>query len=292
MPTNINPIMSNKTKINDFTLGCDPEFSLYYKNSRIIYAYDALYDEKTNYSGGEIGYDGNETQFEIRPKPSKCPIEVTQNIQNIICASFKNIKRLQNKRVVIKSNSSYGCGGHIHFGIKRDDISDILKFLDAYVGVISMLLEGKESSTKRRKNSGYGHSFDYRHQDHGFEYRVPSCWLSHPCITAAILSLAKVVVFESLNNKKASISHDKHAVVCDIINSSKISFAQKQFPSIWSNVTKMQLYPKYQNHLKIIPLLVSQNKTWFTKSSFLNNWGVKIYTYTNKPSKTTNNSNQ
>ena len=61
-------------KLIDFTIGADPEFVCVHRN-RIVAAHEYLNCD----SNLDFGADGNEVTFELRPEPSKNPIQIERN---------------------------------------------------------------------------------------------------------------------------------------------------------------------------------------------------------------------
>jgi hypothetical protein len=84
-------------------------------------------------------------------------------------------------------------GGHIHFGcgpLNPDEIKEVVKALDAIIGVASVsLFEGIDEARRREM---YGLAGEYRTPPHGLEYRTLSnAWLCHPLATHIVFDLAR-----------------------------------------------------------------------------------------------------
>lgn len=256
------------SKLIDFTIGADPEFSCEYRN-RLVSASD--------YVGGDshldFGRDGNAVTFELRPAPSKNPLQIVHNIRGIFMRQvMREPKFLKFKWVSGSFHLNYPLGGHVHFGLTNQQVDhyDAINILDHYVGVCSLLLEKRSDAIRRRQDS-YGHMGDMRVQDWGFEYRPMSSWISTPYVAAAMLCLSKAVMYERLNNSKfvwhrMAVSND--FVRCD----------QKRlltlFPTIWNDITKMHLYQKYKPHIDLIYHLVSNKQSWLHKNDLKECWGI------------------
>lgn len=89
-------------------------------------------------------------------------------------------------------------GGHIHFGCgarTTDQVINIIKTLDAILGVACVSMFAKWDNPKRREL--YGLAGEYRLPPHGIEYRVLSnAWMFHPLIMNLVFDLSrKVFVF-------------------------------------------------------------------------------------------------
>jgi hypothetical protein len=100
---------------------------------------------------------------------------------------------------VIPPSASEGtlrsCGGHIHLGTKLvgDDLDkqlEIVKVMDVFVGIPSLLLDKDPSSQRRR--SLYGKAGAHRPKSYGVEYRaIGNFWLSHPSLTRLMWKLVR-----------------------------------------------------------------------------------------------------
>ena len=262
--------MNDKTI--DFTIGADPEFAITNRNGRVLHAGDYVEDED-NDNGAEFGVDGNGVNFEVRPGPSKEPMEVVANLHDIfVRTSIDKPELLRFNWLACSFRSGYPFGGHVHFGLSSHQINheNAVNFLDHYVGVVSLLLEVKKEGLARRED-GYGGMGDLREQPWGFEYRPMSSWLSTPYVAAAILCLSKTVMYEVMNNSK--FEWHKFAVPDDFHK-----MDQKRvlsiFPQIWADITKMHLYQTYKPYIDLIYFLVSNKLTWLPSTSMKESWGI------------------
>lgn len=81
-------------------------------------------------------------------------------------------------------------GFHIHLGSKFTRVVEVVRTIDAVVGVCSvLLLRGLEDERRRRY---YGLAGEYRTPPHGIEYRtISSAALCHPVVTHLHLDLAR-----------------------------------------------------------------------------------------------------
>ena len=256
-------------KVIDFTIGADPEFGCLNKRGHVITSTDFVSQEE----GIEFGSDGNGATFEIRPEPSKDPIQVVNNIHDIFVRQIiKEPEFIKFKWIAGTWNRGYPYGGHIHFGISNRLIThkDAVNFLDHYVGVVSLLMEIKRHGVKRRYD-GYGRMGDMRKQPWGFEYRPMSSWVSSPYVSAAILCLGKTVMYEVLNNSK--FKWHKFAVKDDFENMNQ-KRVLAQFPAIWADITKMHLYQLYKPYIDLIYFLIQNKLTWLPSNGMKESWGV------------------
>jgi len=200
--------------VNTITLGCDPEFFLIDKfNKKVLRAY-LFFNRKY----GEIGSDG--ILAEIRPKPSQTPEGLTDNIYNLIC----NTREILNhntlydpNRIVMHAASGYQAataGFHLHFGLPKSIlgkkpntealIKQIVKVMDYYVGLPSIMTESEGDSNRRSNmNVGYGKPGDFRLDDRTLEYRVAGgSMLRHPVLTKGLIALGATVVQDIVSRIK------------------------------------------------------------------------------------------
>lgn len=84
-------------------------------------------------------------------------------------------------------------GGHIHFGyagFTPEKYKEIVKALDAILGVACVSLFAKYDTAKRR--AMYGLAGEYRLPKHGLEYRpLSNAWLCHPYAANLVFDLAR-----------------------------------------------------------------------------------------------------
>jgi hypothetical protein len=258
--------------IYDFTMGADPE--LVVKNGKTVLG------EKILTEHDEFGIDGNHYWFEIRPDPSTSPLEVANGIRAIMVRQcLKNPKFFEYDwfagSFASNPNGEYGLGGHIHFGIKNERISGKIAahLLSQYVGAVTVLIEDREQGLKRRQFKGgkYGFIDDQREKPYGFEYRCPSSWITDPKVTAAVLCLAKAVMFEALNNDKFRVpSRIKNNHIVNM----EVNAIRELWPDIWNEITKMALYPHYKQYLDMLYFMVKKNRVWFPPVSMKEAWGI------------------
>lgn len=264
-----------------FTLGADPEFLCCDKNDGIKSPARPFLDSR-NYNLDYFGLDGCGRIFELRPEPSEEPLEIVTHIKGILATqSFAKTKLLNQKWKSGSFHDGDALGGHIHFGHAPLNSSPerYCQFLTNYLGSILLLVE-KTSEAIARRNTGYGGGCDYRTQNHGLEYRMPSSWLTSPHIAAATLCLSKVVGHEMIN---------KPFKREEVISFRQISSVMKKeirakFPAIWEKITQMELYPKYAEYINLFKFLIDNKLTWYPKCSMQEAWGItdKHKNFTNK----------
>lgn len=266
----------SKTTI-DFTLGADPEFGVADSQGRIIsgepFIQDANHPEILN----DIGLDGNGVTLEVRPAPSANPLEVVSNIRGILRRQVQRKPAFLNQRWIAGSYyGRYPFGGHIHFGgadMRRKITSqDASAILDQYLGAVSILIEDRAEGMSRRREGRYGHRSNWRPQNHGFEYRVPSSWIVSPYVAASMMCLSKTVMHEALNNTTFPFGNyvDDHTF-------SQMRTAElkaSHWGNLWKDIQKMELYQLHKPYLDLIYFLVQNKLTWFPKRGMKEAWGI------------------
>lgn len=252
--------------MKDFLIGADPEFLCVDKKyNRVVQASQFV---KGN---DRFGMDGNQFTFEARPIPSKNPLVVVNNIREIFLKKIVKDDRFCDYDWY--SGSYYHCGpndtrdfplgGHIHFGIKENQIKfpTACSILDNYVGLVSVLLEDKDDGYERRSDGDYGFASDFRPQDYGFEYRTPSSWLSSPYIASGMLCLSKMVMFETLNNPKFVPRQNDYGYEFEKMKKDSL---REDFPDAWADIQKMSLYNDYKPYVDLLYKLIKEKRIWST----------------------------
>lgn len=189
--------------VEGITLGCDPELILVSRK-------DAEIIEATHFFNkwGAVGYDG--LLMELRPLPSTSEEVVVNNLFGLIQQARGVIdknKRHRDIKIMMTAVSSYkkiSAGFHLHYGLpseilgqnKRFMANQVVKALDYYVGIPSMLPEGSDDSYRRTvPYLEYGKPGNYRIDHRTLEYRVPGAALmKHPVLARGIMSLGAVVI--------------------------------------------------------------------------------------------------
>lgn len=264
--------------IKTFTLGADPEFCCVNSKGTLIKA--------SNWTSttSRFGRDANEWVFELRPECSANPADIVKDIKTIFNDAVLNEPQyLQWKWISGSSHKKFPFGGHIHFGINKKIISAkdaCSQFLDHYLGLITLLLEDKEQAIARRQYNitpggntvAYGRASDFREKPYGFEYRTPSSWISSPYIALGILSLAKTIMHEAINNP--SFRFNYYVKPEDFLEIDRRKL-KKAFYSAWRDIKKMSLYPKYSSDLNLLYYLIVKDKTWIPAGNNMRiSWGI------------------
>lgn len=279
--------------MQDFTLGADPEFYLTNSNGKFVPGYKC----SANYSlknKDQLNIDGDQYYFEVRPKPSKCPMQLVKNIKK--CLEDISTLEARNKCNWFANNTyrfsdneeRFTFGGHIHFGINIYNKMDILKVLDVFLGLpIVSIMDSKSVINRVNISHGlYGNLSCFRsYKDKRFEYRMLPTWLSSPALSELTLCLAKTVAFEYLNNKQiANISDKIHESnnLFDYYGSSESELrlykriTKKYFIN---NIDKFILFPKYKKQLETIKTMINNNLSFETKLDMKETWDIKPKTF-------------
>lgn len=204
--------------INDFLVGCDPEFVILYPNGQIFNTAGSWEP------GGPIGYDHGGRVQELRPEPTKGTYALVCRLQKLVLdkklATNLGMRLRAGARVRNES-----LGGHVHLGIKFYDsqgnlakgLPERITAMDAATRLLEHLdiLPMNESADRRKGRYGKWGDVRASCEDAHTEYRTMASWLYDPkvafiCLTAAKLAaadpkgtseaLAKVTSFKGLEN--------------------------------------------------------------------------------------------
>ncbi len=254
----------------DAILGADPEFALFTREGRILYA--SRYVKHS----GTVGFDRQSRAnrgsvfplVEVRPNPSPSPHTLFANTQRALAVART---LLPHRRTLWVAGSypfgKYPTGGHIHFsGLPLT--TPLLMALDQYLALPTMLLEQRARGRRRRQK--YGRLGDFRRKEHGgFEYRTLASWLVTPEATRAVLCLAKVIAdeWQRLPTQPALQSRQAR----EFYRSKKIRFRQA-FSELWRSVMHTQTAKEYEHELSYIPRAVRDGLEWKDESDLKAAW--------------------
>lgn len=210
-------------------MGADPEFTLLFNNSKVsacelfmnIGTRDTqnLKESSMGYTAGkngDFGWDGHNVTGELRPAPSNNPVEVAQNIGELLRTINKSVPYLD---MVV--NNNYGSvGGHVHLSFPDDLLKKmkttegknrttarIHRLLTYFCLPIFAGEDQINAALRRRNNCAYGQLDDYRVEKHGntllYEFRPMSAeWIMYPKLCQAVLAYIGVVYNEIVTNPK------------------------------------------------------------------------------------------
>jgi len=205
--------------VEGITLGCDPEFFLTNVDGEIIPP--NIFFRRWGY----LGYDGR--MVELRPVPSTNEEVVAYNLYSLIqtaratISSVKMIglyyKRIYTNQIRMVASSFYkgsSAGFHLHYGLPAPLLGrrphnqellarQIIKALDFYVGIPSVILEGSDDYQRRVYPNRYGKPGEFNLDNKTLEYRVPGGHLlRHPKLTIGLLGAGAVVVEDLVSRMK------------------------------------------------------------------------------------------
>src|SRR3990167_76899 len=186
--------------LKQLTIGADPEIAIVSPlHGKYVSAQSLITDDMSR--SGEFGLDGNPSTLELRPKPSTNPLEVVENIYQILESAktkYPQIFRMNLKA----SDNNLSIGGHVHFGTSQKD--GMLPALNTLLALPLSLVENKKHRYARVENSSYGKWGDARSQEWGFEYRTLPSWLATRQLSEATLSLGYLIVDQIYRGKEVN----------------------------------------------------------------------------------------
>jgi hypothetical protein len=157
-------------------IGADPEFEIRDSEGTFISA-----DDLISHPDGRFGCDGCSCTGEIRPGPGT-PEIVERNISTILDSGLRT---LRNHYMYSGAGKHVSLGGHIHFsGVEPD--RKLISSLDKLITEPLRLASNYEF----RERTGYGNNGAWDSKNHGWEYRAPCSWISHPYIARGVLEIS------------------------------------------------------------------------------------------------------
>ena len=106
---------------------------------------------------------------------------------------------ISNKKIkkFFKTNNLRTAGGHVHLGTdlgkSHETCVMLVRMMDLFLGIPSLILESCKNSKKRREL--YGKPGRYRQPSYGVEYRtISNFWLASPKLTCLIFDLCESVL--------------------------------------------------------------------------------------------------
>lgn len=186
-------------------IGADPEFEVMERNGNVVEAEYAMHSVGLHgLFKSKIGLDGARTVGEFRPSFGD-----SRTVNRSLGRLIRSLDKKYQGRYQIKGGSGtrWSIGGHIHFsGVFPN--KDLLDKLDKF---ISLPLRDISDHALRSRSS-YGDLGQYRNQPHGWEYRSPCSWVSHPMIARGVLSVAYLLGIAAEKGELRRFS-DKHQLI-------------------------------------------------------------------------------
>ena len=200
------------TMLNDFKIGCDPEFILVDGQGKTIPASGHFPPQ------GEIGYDHNGRVAEFRPSPTRGILPIVKKLQGFITNPPVHGIAAKLRAGAICNNDCLG--GHIHFGFNcfaakpphgvgalqggsfNARGAETTKALDVLTKALEHLdiLPSCESALRRSSAQAganyYGHFGDVRDCNGHMEYRTMASWLYDPKVAFLCLTAAKLAAVD------------------------------------------------------------------------------------------------
>lgn len=213
-------VINSLVATDNLTLGCDPELFLIKDGKELVKA--SWYFNKS----GVVGNDGHILEF--RPPPSTDEKVLRDTLYTLVkkTRSMIDVTIPEANRIRLIGSSYrkgfdtsdlpfYTTGFHLHFGIPpvliapqthhiKLLIDQIVKILDYYVGLPSIILEENDEALRRSSiNIKYGKPGSYRLNFPTLEYRVPGGFnLRHPILACGLIGLGAVVIEDVITRIK------------------------------------------------------------------------------------------
>jgi hypothetical protein len=218
--------------VDGITLGCDPELMVIDRNTGHLVSAQYFFGLQ---KWGAVGYDG--LLLEFRPLPSTSEEVVVDNIYSLIASARQSLntskmypntfmagissfagpaavaRNVQSNTAMINYNTRLTAGFHLHYGLpkeilgyqKRFVATQVVKALDYYVGIPSIIPEGYGDSYRRTvQGVEYGKPGMFRIDHRTLEYRTPGAALmKHPILARGLIGLGAVVIEDIVSRIKA-----------------------------------------------------------------------------------------
>lgn len=265
-----------------FKLGADPEFAFMY-NSKKIHA-QALLTKMRSCSeqgikvgnAGYLGWDGHNPTAEIRPNPANTPIELVNNIGELL----KEVPKFS-RVIEMTTNSLQGdpLGGHIHFEIPENISDNEVRNIHKIMCIFYMpVMLGEDLLNKQmRQRRNYGRLNDLRTQGTGktwpsgkqistYEFRTPNAeWICSPEVAYATLAYLGTVYNEIIYNRKNVMKNSQIISMnqAHIDSLEQLALAQYKFltnemvNSIRKQIKTFEFYEQYKEEIDFV---LSPNK--------------------------------
>lgn len=220
--------------VEGITLGCDPELMVVDRNTGHLVSSQYFFGLK---KWNPVGYDG--LLLEFRPAPSVSEAVVVNNILGLIIEARRNLssskmypntmmagissffgpaavaRNVKTGTAILQPGTKLTAGFHLHYGLPRELLGyqrkfvaqQMVKALDFYVGIPSIIPEGNTDSYRRTvQGLEYGKPGMFRIDHRTFEYRTPGAAnMKHPVLAQGLLGLGAVVI-EDVVSRVATIT--------------------------------------------------------------------------------------
>lgn len=247
--------------VDGITLGCDPELMVIDRNTGDLVSAQYFFG-LTKWNA--VGYDG--LLLEFRPLPSTSEDVVIDNIYNLLGVARQALNRSKmypstmmagissyhgraavarnahQNTAVITPNTRLTAGFHLHYGLPREILGwnksfvarQMVKALDYYVGIPSMIPEGYNDSYRRTvQGIAYGKPGEFRLDHRTLEYRTPGgALMKHPILAKGLIGLGAVVVEDIVS--RVRVKTHNFTKLDEISKDSDIKFLYPNIPPVMS----------------------------------------------------------
>ena len=259
------------------TFGCKPDYNTY-NDGRVN-------DCKLNGSRHLFRYGGGHIHISL-PINATIGHVITQDGTKLNCNCLDCVKKYAiNKDEILLV--------HPLKSAHDDKCITIVKLMDIFLGIFSVLLTRDKYKEERSRRRYYGRAGDYRITSYGFEYRTLSnFWLINPAIASLMFGLARVVQNiwnfggEKLIQKILDVFNPDE--IKDIINNCDVDGAKEKYeimktflyidkttPLYRDNTSYKWLSPFTTEHIELIDdmLNIGVHKM-YSEADFLGYWGI------------------
>lgn len=263
-------------KLN-FTIGADPEISFLYGNKRI---HAGQFLEKTNSQQnntiylpeGQIGVDGCSSTGELRPLHSDDPLQLADNIKELITELAKKANILD----LDTTNFYAPIGGHVHFSMCSENTwcsmssNERVKLINRYVKMLATfqmpLIASYNKTSEALRQRKYGDILDVKTENRKdirvLEYRSPNAeWLTTEKICRSTLAYYAVVYNEIHNNyikmdkkckKIMAKNQNQFSALQDLLIADYASISKNILQETKQIIKTFELYQEYKKEVDYI----------------------------------------
>jgi len=217
--------------VDGITLGCDPELMVIDRNTGDLISAQYFFGLK---KWGPVGYDG--LLLELRPAPSVDESIVVDNMYDLLVKARQFLstspmfpstmlagissyhgraavaRNIANNTALYQPLTKLTAGFHLHYGIpgeilgyqKKFVAQQVVKALDFYIGIPSIIPEGYGDSYRRTVTGiEYGKPGMFRIDHRTLEYRTPGgALMKHPTLAKGLIGLGATVIEDIITRVK------------------------------------------------------------------------------------------
>ncbi len=172
-------------------------------------------------------------------------------------------------------------GGHVHLGfndnksLTKDDYINMVKGLDAIMGVAGVSLFAKYDDPRRRMM--YGLAGEYRLPPHGLEYRTLSnAWLFHPVLANIVFDLSRTAAMFG-KNKMLVHWNATEAETIEVINTCNVEGARailKRNEALLLRLLNVKLQSQEASKYALKAILEGADSIIKNMKDIEGNWGL------------------